>query len=218
QVYTASISGTFGVEQAYDAYLKFNFTDCELLDATSDSLFDKLSENMMNAMPAHLAVVDSVPQYGHNLIIDGYNTDEFYHLNFGWGGSCNGWYQFPLHGMPYGMNIIEGIILDIGAGLQSIEENILENGTSILSLSIQSNPVSEYLEIGLSVSMQCTAEISVFDISGRKITTVARGEFSAGSHILGWDSSGLGKGVYVILAADSHGVVTAKFTVLHGDK
>ena len=29
---------------------------------------------------------------GHQFVIDGYNSDRQVHVNWGWGGSCNGWY------------------------------------------------------------------------------------------------------------------------------
>jgi len=49
---------------------------------------------------------------GHNVVIDGYNTDEYFHLNFGWGGTYNGWYLLPDE-IPYGLTVIEGAIVDI---------------------------------------------------------------------------------------------------------
>lgn len=214
QVYTASVSGTFGVNQAYDAYLKFSFTDCSLLNASSDSLYERLSANMMAAMPAHLAVVDSGPNYGHNLIIDGYNTDEFYHLNFGWGGAYNGWYQFPLSGMPYSMNIIEGIILDIGEGQQSVEEEAIQDEIPVLFLSCQTNPVSDYLLINLEVLQTCRVNVSVYSISGHLLETVANREFYPGSCMLGWVPGNIGNGVYILAASGSWGVETARFTIL----
>jgi len=215
QVYTASVSGTFGVDQAFNAYLKFSFNDCSLMYASSDSLFEKLSENMMNAMPAHLAVLDSVPQYGHNLVVDGYNTDDFYHLNFGWGGSYNGWYQFPLSGMPYSMNIIEGIILDIGEGQQSIEDDVLRDGTSVLTLSFPANPVSDCLEIVLQVTQNCIADVSIYNITGHRIAMVACGEFGPGSHELYWVPGDTETGIYILSVSGPWGSESARFTLLH---
>ncbi|MCK4806826.1 MAG: C10 family peptidase [Candidatus Aegiribacteria sp.] len=215
QVYTASVSGTFGVNQAYDAYIKFDFTDCSLLDASSDSLFEKLSDNMMNAMPAHLAVVDAEPPTcGHNLIIDGYNTDEFYHLNFGWGGAYNGWYQFPLSGMPYSLNIIEGIILDIGEGQLSVEGETSQDETSVLFLSCRANPVSDYLVINLEVVQRCSVNLSVYSISGHLLKTVTDREFYPGSCQLDWVPGNIGNGVYILAASGSWGVETVRFTIL----
>jgi len=112
QVYTSAVSGTFGVNQAYDAYLKFDCNTVELLDNGDTDLYDRLSQNIKDALPAHLAVVTPGRDVGHNLVIDGYNTDEYYHLNFGWGGSYDAWYLLPDE-LPYDLTVIEGIIVDI---------------------------------------------------------------------------------------------------------
>jgi len=112
QVYTSGGSGTFGVNQAYDAYLKFDCNTVELLDNSDTDLYDRLSQNIKDALPAHLAVVTPGWDAGHNLVVDGYNTDEYYHLNFGWGGSYDGWYLLPYE-LPYDLTVIEGIIVDI---------------------------------------------------------------------------------------------------------
>ncbi|MBN1280471.1 MAG: C10 family peptidase [Candidatus Thermoplasmatota archaeon] len=123
QVYNTGGSGTFGVNQAYDAYQRFNYTSVELMNDNNPLLYPKLSHNMMDALPAHLAVVNPTWTMGHNLVIDGYNTNDYYHLNFGWGGSYNGWYLLPDE-VPYGLTVIEGIIL-----------NILKEDTGVSDLS-----------------------------------------------------------------------------------
>jgi len=112
QVYSSGGSGTFEVNQAYDAYLKFDCNTVELLDNSDTDLYDRLSQNIKNALPAHLAVVTPGWDAGHNLVIDGYNTDDYYHLNFGWGGTYDGWYLLPDE-LPYELTVIEGIIVDI---------------------------------------------------------------------------------------------------------
>lgn len=112
QVYHPQGSGTFGVSQAYDAYQRFNFEEIELLDGSDPDLYNRLSANMMDALPAHLAIVNEQGNSGHNLVVDGYNTEGFYHLNFGWGGSYDGWYLLP-DDLPYELTVIEGVIIDI---------------------------------------------------------------------------------------------------------
>lgn len=112
QVYNPGGSGTFGVDQADHAYQRFGFTDAELLQPENPELFTRLSSNMMNALPAHIAVVNLDWTVGHNMVVDGYNTDDFYHINFGWGGPYNGWYHIP-SGLPYSLTVIEGVIVDI---------------------------------------------------------------------------------------------------------
>jgi hypothetical protein len=115
QVYTSGGSGTFGVDQAYDAYIRFGCDAVELLDESNTDLYERLSQNMKDAFPAHLAVVTPSWNEGHNLVIDGYNTDDYYHLNFGWGETYNGWYLIPdeIIVQDYELTVIEGIIVDI---------------------------------------------------------------------------------------------------------
>jgi hypothetical protein len=112
QVYHPTGSGTFGVDQAYDAYKRFNFQEIKLLEGSDPYLFDHLSANMMDALPAHLAIVNEQWNSGHNLVVDGYNSQGFYHLNFGWGGSYDGWYLLP-DDLPFELTVIEGVIVDI---------------------------------------------------------------------------------------------------------
>ena len=89
----------------------------ELLGDAPES-YQRLADNMMQALPAHLAVVDPGWSYGHNVVVDGYDDgDGRFHLNFGWGDhAANGWYLLPDE-MPYGLTVIEGIIVDIGMSL-----------------------------------------------------------------------------------------------------
>jgi hypothetical protein len=112
QVYGASGSGTFGVNQAFDAYQRFNCTTCSLLTADDPDIYERMESNMKDALPAHLAVVNEEWTVGHNVVLDGYNTDNYFHVNFGWGGSNNGWYLIP-DDLPYELTVIEGVIVDI---------------------------------------------------------------------------------------------------------
>jgi hypothetical protein len=112
QVYASGGSGTFGVSQAYDAYERFGCTTIDLLDENDPELYDRLLNNMKDAVPAHLAVVNEQWTVGHNVVVDGYNTNDFYHINFGWGGPYNGWYLIPDE-LPYSLTVIEGVIVDI---------------------------------------------------------------------------------------------------------
>ena len=204
QVYSASASGTFGVGQAYDAYLRFGFDSCELLGESADSLTERMARNMMDAMPVHLAIIDEGPQYGHNVVVDGYNTDEFFHINFGWGGSNNGWYSFPLTGMPYGMNIIEGVVVDIGIPLQSIEEGCNQGELNILSIT---NPVNGVL----SAEVSGPAEATVYSLSGRLVEAT----IADPANPLCVSTCDYRKGVYILRITDGSSNDTAVFTVLN---
>lgn len=114
QVYSSSGSGTFGIDQAYDAYQRFGFSQSVLVMPDNPFLVMQLAENVKLGLPAHLGLVNPEVTVGHNVVVDGYNTDEFYHFNFGWGGSANGWYTMPPTEIPYNLTVIEGVVMDIG--------------------------------------------------------------------------------------------------------
>jgi hypothetical protein len=112
QIYTSTASGTFSVSQAFQAFERFDFEEIELLTDANPDVYDRIAQNMMDALPVHLAVVNPAWSAGHNVVVDGYNTDDFFHLNFGWGGIFNGWYLLPSE-IPYNLTVLEGAIVDI---------------------------------------------------------------------------------------------------------
>lgn len=164
QVYTSGGSGTFGVNQAFDAYQRFDCTTSVLLDTTDLDLFDRLSQNMKDGLPAHLAIVDPSWSSGHNVVVDGYNTDDYYHLNFGWGGSYNGWYLLPDE-IPYNLTVIEGVIVDILKSSTNITS--IENKKNEISVYpnpfIENTTLSFYTETGKNINLK------ISDISGKTV-------------------------------------------------
>jgi hypothetical protein len=141
QVYNPSGSGTFGVNQAYDAYIKFNFSTIELVDESNPDMYTRLAGNMKNATPAHLAVVNPDWTAGHNLVVDGYNTNDYFHLNFGWNGAYDGWYLLPDE-IPYSLTVIEGVILDIFPEKFQIHITNITNNWNFISI-----PFNETIEL-----------------------------------------------------------------------
>ena len=122
QVYHPSGSGTFGVNQAYQAYQRFAFDDVSLLDDDDTNVYERVQANIEDGLPVHIAVVTEGWTAGHNMVVDGYNTDGSFHINFGWGGTYDGWYMLPEE-LPYELTVLEGVIVDIiphhqGTGLE----------------------------------------------------------------------------------------------------
>lgn len=115
QVYSAGGSGTWGVSQAFDAYHRFGFDDVVLWEEATQQMYEAITNDIKAARPVHLAVVTPAWDAGHNLNIDGYHSDGLYHLNFGWGGSADGWYQVPEDLTVYGYDftVVEGVITNI---------------------------------------------------------------------------------------------------------
>jgi len=111
QIYSADASGTFAVSQAYAAYQRFGFDNAVLLGPEASDVYTRMISNIADGIPVHLAVVTPAWDAGHNVVVDGYES-EMYHLNFGWGGQYNGWYNLP-EGIPYNLTVIEGAVVDL---------------------------------------------------------------------------------------------------------
>jgi hypothetical protein len=165
QVYTSQGSGTFGVNQAYDAYIRFGCSTVELLDSNDADLYDRLKQNIKDTLPAHLAIVDESWTTGHNVVVDGYNSDDYYHLNFGWGGSYNGWYLLPEE-IPYELTVVEGIVVDI---MQSSPNSIMTGETIREATSFNPNPVRDVAYLHYSLKERGPVIFTIFSISGKMI-------------------------------------------------
>jgi hypothetical protein len=163
QVYTSGASGTFGVAQALDAYYRFNFSNIDILYDGDTSIKNKLINNMIDSLPSHLALIDPNHTIGHNVVVDGYDTDGFFHINFGWGGQSNGWYVFPA-GIPHNLTVVEGLIIDINkGGTTTLPEN--EN---IDMFSAYPNPFKDEVCLKLKRSYH-KVKVDVFSCTGKLI-------------------------------------------------
>lgn len=156
QVFTSSVSGTFGVSQAFDAYEKFNCEDIELLYEDHPDFFNRLSQNMMDSLPAHLAVLVDGSGGGHNVVVDGFNTDNYYHVNFGWGGSYNAWYILPDE-LPYSLTIIEGLIVDIMK--PEPPPPVYINSKTDQPVNLYPNPAKDYFSVNINTENSIAVEI-----------------------------------------------------------
>jgi len=189
-VYTSEGSGTFGVAQACTGYLRFGCEDVELLFDTDTSLHSRLSQNMRDALPAHLAVVSPAWDSGHNVAVDGYNTDGYYHINFGWGGTYDGWYLIPDE-IPYGLTIIEGVIVDIMSDHTGVCEMTRPNAFSIEAYP---NPFNGNCRLQIDDCGLGINAIEIFDINGRNIAKLGGGDQI-------WKPEAtVGSGVYLVRA------------------
>ena len=117
---------------------KFGYDSANLVNNTNSTFYDDLISNMMDAKPALLGIFQSDTQVGHAIVCDGYNaSDNTYHLNFGWSGSCNGWYSLPC-GMPADYDIVSLAIMDIEGGSIPfhIDGQIIEDSAPVENTSV----------------------------------------------------------------------------------
>ena len=204
QVYSASDSygsGTFYVDQAFDAYRRFGFANCQLLREADSAMYATLISNLQAGYPAHLAVENPAGTSGHNVVVDGYReSDGKFHLNFGWGGYKDNWYQLPdPNGFSYGWTKMEGIIVNLIPGNVGISH--ASHSTS--HITIYPNPVAEVLYVrdlpGGAV------DYAIFNVLGQKV--------KAGSTDGSIRVAELDKGVYLLQIKGDSYLETAKFVV-----
>lgn len=206
QVYTSSGSGTFSVSQALDAYLRFGFSTVELLDSNDTDLYGRLKQNIKDTLPAHLAVVDSAWSMGHNVVVDGYNTDEYYHLNFGWGGSYNGWYLLPQE-IPYNLTVIEGVVVDIIIpNIASVNNETA--GSSMITL--YPNPCTETITISSLLNVPGEIGLKIFDATGKIIKEISLDQKSSGNFEFPVSMLRQTRGMYFFQLTSSDGIQTGK--------
>ncbi len=201
QVYTSQSSGTFYVDQAYEAYQRFGFTDCMLIREPDSTMYATLISNLQAGYPAHLAVENPAGTVGHNVVVDGYReSDGKFHINFGYGGTLDNWYDIPDPNFYYGMTKVEGIILNIipKDGPLAVHEN-----TQQQPLEVYPNPVSDVLYVKNLPSEK--VEYSIFNLMGQEVAAgLSSGTISV---------AGMEKGIYFLQVKGEGACETAKFVV-----
>ena len=68
--------------------------------------------------------------------------------------------------------------------------------------------------IRFSLPRDMDVDVAVFDVRGRRVTTLARGRFAAGEHAATWDSSAQPSGIYFVAAKTANGTITRKLAVV----
>ena len=201
QVYTSEGSGTYTVDQAFAAYQRFGFTDCLLFRDPDSLMYATLISNLQAGYPAHLAVENPAGTVGHNVVVDGYReSDGKFHINFGYGGTLDNWYDIPDPSFYYGMTKLEGIILNIipTSGPLTAHESVLQQ-----PLQIYPNPVSDVLYMK---NLPCKlANYAIFNVLGQEVTK--------GSSCGTISVAALEKGLYFLQVKGEDYCETAKFIV-----
>lgn len=198
QIYSSEGSGTFQVGQAFAAYQRFGFTECKLFRDPTDEMYEILISNIQAGYPAHLAVENPEGTVGHNVVVDGYReSDGKFHINFGWGGPLDDWYDIPDANFYYGMTKVEGLIVDI------IPTNTNVHEVSQHQLAVYPNPASDVIYIdGMTSNV---ADYAIFNVLGQKVI--------AGSTDGTISVADLEKGLYILQIKGENILETTKFMV-----
>lgn len=80
-------------------------------DGAWQSKRDKMIENIKNGWPVQIGICQSGQPGGHSVVVDGYDdSNGKFHVNMGWGGDADGWYDLPNIGS---YDKIDAVVYDI---------------------------------------------------------------------------------------------------------
>ena len=109
---------------------------------SSTVIANALLANFDAGYPVELGIASS--SSGHSIVGDGYGYSGgrlYVHLNLGWGGAYDAWYNLPNIGTPHGYNVVNGVVYNIfpdGTG-DLITGRVLDasDGTPISGAAVQ---------------------------------------------------------------------------------
>ena len=96
---------------------------------------------------------------------------------------------------------------------EEAQEAVIGAGMGISSIS--PNPVSNFASFSVYTALSGTADISVFDVSGRRVANIENNEIESGANAYNWQiPAEMGSGVYFVRATINGGTVSSRMTVV----
>jgi peptidase C10-like protein/Spi protease inhibitor/carboxypeptidase family protein len=107
-VVAPSLCDTFGYSNAIHGQ--------EIWREMNDDLLAMINPNLDAGLPVLLAIASTTTYSGHAVICDGYGYEMntmYHHLNMGWRGMSDAWYNLPDIGTSYNFDYLRGCIYNI---------------------------------------------------------------------------------------------------------
>ncbi|MCC7141737.1 MAG: T9SS type A sorting domain-containing protein [Candidatus Eisenbacteria bacterium] len=122
-------------------------------------------------------------------------------------------------GLTGGNGLLSHLLFDLQMGTNPSDVN---GGLLITQVELAKpapNPAPGRSQIGFALPVRTTVDLGVYDASGRRVATLARGAMDAGIHGVNWtgrDDAGheLASGIYLIKLATDRGTQTERLTLL----
>jgi len=147
---TGSTAATRNVASALKLYFRIGG---HYEKGNTPAFWDHLKENMLEAQPAQLAI-STTSGLGHSVVADGYfDHNGYYHLNMGWLGKNNGWYDLAGSFSVSGYSIVDGAVLNITPSPAFLESTtFLDSATCLLRWRKSIRVKPEKYELQMSAS------------------------------------------------------------------
>lgn len=121
---------------------------------TNDEWNALIKKELNNARPVNFFANSEAG--GHSFVCDGYDSNNFFHINWGWGGSSNGYFELSSLSSSnpgvtganpefcYSQSILAGIHKDDGINRQSNEIVVAKTGLSSTTTSVNNISTSSF--------------------------------------------------------------------------
>ena len=190
-------AAVFAENIASNTYLYYNDIDPDMIHGTWSGTNNIFVDPQFDEDGYHLLVSSECIEAGITTLE--INDDTYY---------CP---EFDIDGQLRPLNSTADIGVD-EVLITGIHESILTgNG---LSLQNSPNPFKRYTSILFEIKSDCYADLSIYDLSGKKIQTLVNENKQAGIHELKLNVSWLDNGIYFCVLKTSEGVQTAKMIKL----
>ncbi|MFO7721760.1 MAG: alpha/beta hydrolase-fold protein [Bacteroidales bacterium] len=100
----------------------------------------------------------------------------------------------------------------LGSPVMGIEQ--ASGYTKVTHLSCYPNPLQDEGMVTFGLRGAAPVEISVSDLSGRKVAVVTRGDYPAGTHQVRWNAHGIARGAYLLRLESGSQVMVRKIVRL----
>jgi len=113
---------------------------------SSTNFKDKMKQNLNDKLP--LEYSGHGPSGGHAFVCDGYQANDYFHFNFGWGGSYNGYYTIDNINPGSPFNEGQGAVFDIKPDPAyypyNCAGNVKDTTNDFGTIEDGSGPIAEY--------------------------------------------------------------------------
>lgn len=123
------------VNNAFSTYFKYKNTLSNKVKSsyTTDAWNTIIKQELDKRRPVIYRGDDNTGNSGHMFVCDGYNADNYFHINWGWSGSYNGYYSFQNltpENMDYSYNQIAITGIEPSVSMASVSPAALNIGYS----------------------------------------------------------------------------------------
>jgi hypothetical protein len=217
---TNSWSYLYGTPSALYAYVNYFGYDQSSIQYSldtlvTDSMWLAIIENELNnGRVVQYRGADQFNGAAHIWVCDGYDASDFLHMNWGWGGQDNGFYQVGALS-PGGdrFNVGDMALIGIHPPGQPTRPalGISTHTLQLTGLQLYPNPANEMLTISVSSSDQYSnSSMTIYDALGRIMSSQKMG-ISQGENKFQLDISPLSAGDYTLSLQNGSNVSSAKF-------